>query len=100
MRLQDKPTLEVHPHRREALFYSSIDKIGGTEQKLLLFQTYQQSSQGSSETLIKPILKQKKWMREEEMNEEYLGQTLMMFHLWSGSDPEIMTWFPGQPEHW
>lgn len=36
---------------------------------------------GFSETLIKPILKQKKWIREEEMNEEYLGRTLMMFHL-------------------
>lgn len=42
-----KANLEVHPQRREASFYSSIDKIRGTKQKLPQPQIYQQSSQRS-----------------------------------------------------
>lgn len=64
--------MEVHPHRKGASFYSSVDKIGGTEQKTAPAPNLSTEQPGPSDTLIKPILKQKKWMRGEKVNQEYL----------------------------
>lgn len=72
-----KAHLDVHPQRREASFYSSIDKIRGTKQKLPQPKTYQQSSQRSVTPWSNPS-----WSRRNGWDPKKLIQSLLAILWW------------------